>query len=97
MAGVRPVIGHGDLGPWNILAVDATPVAFIDWDNAGPVDAVVELAQVAQVAWFNAQLHDDDVGALNNLASPTDRARQLAVIVDGYRLERADRRASSTR
>jgi hypothetical protein len=88
MAGALPVIGHGDLGPWNILAVDATPVAFIDWDNAGPVDAVVELAQIA---WLNAQLHDDDVGALNNLASPTDRARQLAVIVDGYRLERADR------
>jgi len=84
----RPVIGHGDLGPWNILAVDSLPVGFIDWDNAGPVDAVVELAQVA---WLNAQLHDDDVGDLNDLAAPDDRARQLALVVDGYGLGRRQR------
>ena len=52
LRGSSPVIGHGDLGPWNILARDSMPVAFIDWDNAGPVDAVWELAQVA---WLNAQ------------------------------------------
>ena len=85
----RRVIGHGDLGPWNILAIDALPVGFIDWDNAGPVDAVVE---VAQVAWLNAQLHDDDVGDLNDLASPDERARQLGLIVEGYGLDRPQRR-----
>ncbi len=44
LRGRHPVIGHGDLGPWNILARDGEPVAFIDWDNAGPVDADWELA-----------------------------------------------------
>jgi hypothetical protein len=57
LPGRRPVIGHGDLGPWNILAREGRPVALIDWDNAGPVDATWELAQVA---WLNVQLHDDD-------------------------------------
>jgi hypothetical protein len=57
-------------------------------DNAGPVDAVWELAEVG---WLNAQHDDDDVADLNNLPSPDVRARQLAVIVDGYELERSDR------
>lgn len=88
LGGDRPVIGHGDLGPWNILARDGRPVAFIDWDYAGPVDARWELAEVA---WLNAQLHDDDVAELNGLAPPEDRARQLRLVLDGYGLDRADR------
>ncbi|MCE9621342.1 MAG: phosphotransferase [Actinomycetia bacterium] len=88
LPGSMPVIGHGDLGPWNIIARDGLPVAFIDWDNAGPVDAAWELAQVV---WLNAQLHDDDVAALNELPGPTDRARQAALILDGYGLSREDR------
>jgi hypothetical protein len=88
LPGTRPVIGHGDLGPWNVLAVDELPVAFVDWDNAGPVDAAWELAQVG---WLNAQLHDDDVAERNGLPSATARARQLGLIVDGYELARDER------
>lgn len=88
LPGSRPVIGHGDLGPWNVLARDGMPVAFIDWDYAGPVDALWELAEVV---WLNAQLHDDDVAALNDLGSPAARARQAALILDGYGLDRDGR------
>jgi hypothetical protein len=88
LAGSSPVIGHGDLGPWNILARDGLPVAFIDWDYAGPVDATWELAQVA---WLNSHLHDDDVAAINSLPPPDARARQMALIVDGYELARGER------
>ena len=88
LPGSRPVIGHGDLGPWNILARDGRPVAFIDWDNAGPIDALWDLAEAA---WLNAQLHDDDVAARNDLPPVEARARQLRLLVDGYGLERADR------
>lgn len=88
LPGARPVLGHGDLGPWNILARDGLPVAFIDWDNAGPVDALWELAQVG---WLNAQLHDEDVAAQNGLAPPADRIRQLVILLDGYGLERSAR------
>ncbi len=38
------VIGHCDVAPWNIVARDGQPVAFIDWETAGPVDPLVELA-----------------------------------------------------
>jgi hypothetical protein len=88
LPGEHPVIGHGDLGPWNILARDGAPIAFIDWDNAGPVDAVWELAQVA---WHNAQLYDDDVAERNNLPDPPSRAHQVRLILDGYGLAATER------
>lgn len=88
LPGSRPVLGHGDLGPWNILAREGDPVAFIDWDNAGPVDAMWELAQAG---WLNAQLHDDDVAALNGLPESSARIHQLVAFLDGYELERSAR------
>jgi hypothetical protein len=41
------IISHGDLGPWNTVYQNGVPVAFIDWDSAGPVDPVVDLAAAA--------------------------------------------------
>ncbi|MEV6236579.1 phosphotransferase [Lentzea sp. NPDC051838] len=83
-----PVIGHCDAGPWNVVEREGLPVAFIDWEVAGPVDPVVELAQVC---WLNAQLHDDDVAERVGLGSPEDRARQVGLIADGYGLSALDR------
>ena len=88
LGGDKPVIGHGDLGPWNIMAQEATPSGFIDWDNAGPVDATWELAQVC---WLNSQLHDDDVAARNHLSEASERIGRCAAILDGYELARSDR------
>lgn len=81
LGGTDPVISHCDLGPWNIIARDNLPVAFVDWEFAGPVDAVWDLAHTA---WLNAQLHDDDVAEQSGLASPEGRAAQLRVLLDGY-------------
>jgi hypothetical protein len=88
MIGERTVIGHGDLAPWNILAKNGRPVAFIDWDNAGPMDPVWELAHVA---WQNAQLYDDDVAEMNGLPDAEQRALQAKLVLDGYGLANADR------
>jgi Ser/Thr protein kinase RdoA (MazF antagonist) len=88
--GGRPkVIGHCDVAPWNIVARDGMPVALIDWETAGPVDPLVELAQLG---WLNAKLHDDIVARLERLPPAAERARQLAAIVDGYGLTAARRR-----
>jgi len=80
--------GHGDLGPWNIMAVDGVPSGFIDWDTSGPMDPVYELAQVA---WLNVQLHDDDVGELVGLGDVGQRAEQLGLLLDAYRLPTSER------
>lgn len=94
LRGGRPVIAHGDLGPWNILARDGEPVGFIDWDDVGPAGDVWELANVV---WLNAQLHDDDVAELQGLAPLQDRAHQARLLLDGYELPAAERRGFISR
>ncbi|MDQ6674573.1 MAG: aminoglycoside phosphotransferase family protein [Chloroflexota bacterium] len=84
------VIGHCDVAPWNIVARDGRAAAFIDWDRAGPVDPLTELAQAC---WLNAKLHDDVVAVREGLPSVDERARHLRAIVDGYGLSVADRRS----
>jgi hypothetical protein len=41
------IVGHGDIGPWNTVYRDGAPVAFIDFDSAGPTHPVIEAAQAA--------------------------------------------------
>lgn len=77
------IIGHGDLGDWNILAQNGQPAGFIDWEQAGPVDPMVELAQLC---WLNAHLFDDDLETRLSLPPLAARANKLRLIVDGYGL-----------
>ncbi len=88
LGGVDAGFGHGDLGPWNILAIDGRPASIIDWDTAGPLDPVSDLAQAA---WLNAQLHDDALAERLGLGDAEHRARQVGIFLDGYGLERARR------
>lgn len=85
----RPgAIGHCDTGAWNIIARDGLPVALIDWEEAGPVDPLIELAQAC---WLNGLLFDDDLGASLGLGSVEKRARQVKDLLDGYELPHNDR------
>lgn len=87
--GERPkIIGHCDLGPWNIVSKNGLPTGIIDWEVAGPVDPLVELAQAC---WLNVQLHDDKVAKLQGLPPAETRARQLRLMVDAYGLDRDSR------
>jgi hypothetical protein len=46
--GPGTIIGHGDTGPWTVLSdADGIPIAFIDWEYAGPVERIDEVAQTA--------------------------------------------------
>ncbi len=82
------IISHRDAGPWNIVAREGLPVAFIDWPTAGPTDRMDE---IAQTAWLNAQLHDDDIAEHDELPGPAARAAQLRLFADGYGLAAPDR------
>lgn len=82
------VYGHGDTGPWNIVGENGRPDAFIDFEFAGPVDRLWELAEAI---WLNAQLVDDDIAALQGLPGAEARAGQARAITDGYRLPAAGR------
>lgn len=82
--------GYGDAGPWNVVARDGVPVALIDWETAGPMDPLTDLAQAC---WLNAQLHDDDVAARVGLADARTRAGHLRTMLDAYGLSSTRRRS----
>jgi aminoglycoside phosphotransferase (APT) family kinase protein len=67
--------------PWNIVARDGMPVALIDWEFAGPVDPLVELAQAA---WLNAKLHDDLVAQIAGI-TPETTAHPVALWAMAWR------------
>lgn len=79
---------HGDLAPWNLLTDNGKPSCLVDWEFAGPLDPLVELARVC---WLFPQLVDDDLQALYDLPSPEQRARQVRLICEGYGLEQKRR------
>ena len=75
-------IGHCDAGPYNVVLADPGKPAIIDWEFAGPTDAVWELAHVV---WMNAQLHQtafSDPGL--PLPEVSVRGQTAAAILDGY-------------
>jgi hypothetical protein len=82
------IFGHCDLGPWNIVSQNGIPTGIIDWEVAGPIDPLVELAQAC---WLNVQLHDDKVAKLQGLPGAETRAKQLRLMVDAYGLDREAR------
>lgn len=86
--GTPDIIGHCDAAPWNIVSRGGRPVALIDWEVAGPVDRLTELAMAA---WNNAQLYDDEIAAMNGLPEAAHRIRQLRLFADAYGLPAAER------
>ena len=68
--GTLEICSHGDIAPWNIITKDNKPIGLVDWEFAGPIDPLIELARVC---WLFPQLHDDDLGKLYDLPSPEKR------------------------
>jgi hypothetical protein len=92
--GTPDIIGHCDAAPWNIISRAGKPVALIDWEVAGPVD---RLTEVAMAAWNNAQLYDDDVALMNGLPEASSRLRQVRVFADAYGLSGGERQQLTDR
>jgi hypothetical protein len=92
--GSPDIIGHCDAAPWNVVSRAGLPIALIDWEAAGPVD---RLTEVAMAVWNNAQLYDDDVVKMNGLPDAPHRARQARIFADGYGLSARLRRAVTYR
>ena len=88
------VYSHGDAARWNVVARNNLPATLIDWELAGPVDRLDELAHTA---WLNAQLYDDAVCAQQGQSPPTQRIPQLRHFADGYGLAADDRQELVTR
>lgn len=83
------VVSHCDPSPWNVCLRDGLLPALIDWDLAGPIDPLVELAHAA---WLNAGLYSDDIPEAAELPPLRDRAAMVRALLDGYGLARSERR-----
>ncbi|WP_084009031.1 phosphotransferase [Planomonospora sphaerica] len=77
------IISHGDLGPWNTVYRNDLPVAFIDFDSAGPVDPVDELAAAA---WAFVPLEPDRRLREAGFDPVPDLPDRLRMFVDAYGL-----------
>ncbi len=82
------IISHGDLGPWNTVYRDGKPVAFIDWDAAGPIEPLTDLAEAA---WTFVPLAPPEQLAEAGFDPLPDLPARLRMFVDAYGL--ADRKA----
>ena len=77
------IVSHGDLGPWNTVYQDGSPVAFIDWDTAQPVDP---LADLAAAAWTFVPLAPPGQLAEAGFDPIPDLPTRVRTFVDAYGL-----------
>jgi hypothetical protein len=75
------IVSHGDLGPWNTVYRGGVPVAFIDWDGAGPVDPLVGLAAAA---WAFVPLAPPEQLREAGFHPVPDIGARLRLFVDAY-------------
>jgi aminoglycoside phosphotransferase (APT) family kinase protein len=72
-------VPHGDLGPWDTVYRDGSPVAFIDWDAAQPIEPLVD---VAMAAWSFVPLARPDQLREAGFNPLPDLPRRLRLFVD---------------
>jgi tRNA A-37 threonylcarbamoyl transferase component Bud32 len=79
------ICSHGDIAPWNVVTKDRKIMGLIDWELAGPISPIVELARIC---W----LFPPSVNAESTVDNKI-RAEQIRTIIDTYGLD-ADSRKS---
>jgi aminoglycoside phosphotransferase (APT) family kinase protein len=70
------VICHNDIGPYNTVAVEGSPIAFIDFDCAAPGPREWD---IAHALWRFVPLYGDEA-----FGTPAERARRITVFCDAY-------------
>lgn len=79
------VMGHGDTGPWNVVATSADTVSLIDWEFAGPI---VRIDEIAATCWLDLRFHDPAVDVASGATDLPDKAELLASFLDAYGVPR---------
>lgn len=75
------IVGHGDVGPWNLVYRAGLPVALIDFDSAGPTTPILE---AAQAAWALVPLVTADMARRYGIDPDNDVRSRLALFAEAY-------------
>lgn len=75
------IVCHRDAGPHNTVYRDGLPVAFIDWDGAGPDEPEIE---AARSAWWFVPLAPPEYCLGMGFVEPPDLARRLRIFSEAY-------------
>lgn len=74
LRGNQEIVAHGELGPHNTVFQGNKPVAFIDWDDAGPGTRLRDLAYAV----------DCYIDLGNKDLAVTEQVRRLELLCDAY-------------
>jgi hypothetical protein len=80
---IGEIMSQGDIGPWNTVYRGGLPIAFIDWDNCGPVDPVIA---IVGAAWGFVPLGPDRRLRETGFDPLPDIGDRLRLFVDAYGL-----------
>ncbi|MEN0064879.1 MAG: phosphotransferase [Myxococcota bacterium] len=83
LCGSAPVVCHNDAGPNNVIFQHERPIAFIDFDMAGPGEPILDIGYMAW-AWC--------VSSKPKRQPVTLQASQVRLLAEAYGLGRADSR-----
>ena len=87
VAGHPRIVCHHDVFPPNVILRDGLPVAFVDWDFAGPAPRLYDVASAAN-HWL--PLRPDEQAQKWGLGE-VPRGDRLVVLCDGYGLSADER------
>lgn len=82
--GEGQLVCHNDIAPYNTVYCNEEPVAFIDWDLAGPADPLTEIAHA--LLYFVPICPDEDAEAAG-VPHPRGRGGRLRMFCDAYGLQ----------
>ena len=83
LAGAHETVCHGDVSPTNVVWRNGTPVALLDFDQAGPGDRIDDIAYMRWTFVLAGQDHHGLVGTRL-------RARRLRLVCDACGLRDCD-------
>lgn len=78
------IVRHADLGPWNLVWKASSFVGIIDWDSAGPGEAMDD---VLQALWHVVPLYNHGACRAAGFDRGVDRLARARAFLDAYGIE----------